>query len=169
MGNFKEDIAQVKAMVFDVDGVFTDGGLMLLPEGDFLRRYCAKDGYAVRRAVAAGYKIAVITGGWGAMLEKRFRMLGLEEIHTQCVDIKIDRLLDFMKRNDLRSEQVLYMGDDIPDVACMQHVGVPVCPSDAAVEVLETARYVSQFKGGYGCVRDVIEQVMRAQDRWCVV
>lgn len=166
MGNFKEDIALIEALVFDVDGVFTDGGITLLPDGDFLRRYNAKDGYAVVRALRAGLKVCVITGGWGVLLEKRFRMLGVEEIHMRCLDNKIEFLRGFMERHGFCREQVLYMGDDLPDVECMQAVGMPVCPADAVVEVQAAARYVSQFGGGEGCVRDVAEQVLRARGQW---
>ncbi len=166
MGNFKEDIALVEALVFDVDGVFTDGGITLLPDGDFLRCYNAKDGYAIVRALRAGYKVAIITGGWGPMLEKRFRMLGVTDLHTRCLDDKPARLRSFMENHCLQRDQVLYMGDDLPDIDCMEIVGMPVCPADAAVEVVQAARYVSQFDGGKGCVRDVVEQVLRARGDW---
>lgn len=166
MGNFKEDVALIEALVFDVDGVFTDGGLSLLPDGDFLRRYNVKDGYAVMRALRAGLKVCIITGGWGATLERRFGMLGVNEVHTKCLENKIDRLRAFMERHSLCRENVLYMGDDVPDIECMQAVGMPVCPADAVVDVLAVARYVSQFDGGAGCVRDVVEQVLRARGEW---
>lgn len=166
MGNFKEDIARVEALVFDVDGVFTDGGITPLPGGDFMRRYNAKDGYAVFRALKAGLKVCIITGGWGELLERRFDLLGVTELHTKCLDDKEGRMRDFMKRFGLSAQQVLYMGDDLPDLGCMALAGVPVAPNDAAVEVLAAARYVSQFDGGMGCVRDVTEQVLRARGQW---
>lgn len=165
MGNFKEDIAKVKAFVFDVDGVFTDGGIIPLTNGDFIRQYNSKDGYAVTYAIKSGYPVAIITGGRGDSLEMRFRMLGVTSFHPNISD-KLTVLKEFMKEQSLRPEEVMYMGDDIPDLDAMKHVGMPVCPADAVSEVLEASRYVSQFDGGHGCVRDVIEQVLRAHDKW---
>lgn len=165
MGNFKEDIALVEALVFDVDGVMTDGGIIPTLDGDFIRRYNAKDGYALAYAVKLGYRVCIITGGRGATLENRLRMLGIREYHTDCMD-KIATLRDYMAREGLDPQQVLYMGDDIPDLECMRAVGVPVCPADAAAEAVEAARYVSEFRGGEGAVRDVVEQVLRARGDW---
>ena len=165
MGNFKEDIAKVKAFVFDVDGVFTDGGIIPLADGDFIRKYYAKDGYAVAYALRHGYTVAIITGGRGRALEHRFRMLGVTRFYPNIAN-KLEVLKEVMEELSLQPEEVLFMGDDIPDLECMRYVGVPVCPADAATELLDTARYVSQFEGGKGCVRDVIEQVLRARDDW---
>ena len=165
MGNFKEDIAKVKAFVFDVDGVFTDGGIISLTNGDFMRQYNSKDGYAVTYAARSGYPIAIITGGRGASLEMRFQMLGVARFYPNISD-KLTVLKSFMEEHSLAPEEVLYMGDDIPDLDAMKYVGMPVCPADAVSEILEASRYVSQFSGGKGCVRDVIEQVLRAHDKW---
>ena len=165
MGNFKEDIARTEAFVFDVDGVFTDGNIMPLADGDFLRAYNAKDGYAVSYAVRQGYKIFIVTGGRGDILYKRFSYLGVTELHVNVSD-KIAVLSGIMERHSLDPENVLFMGDDIPDLECMQAVGLPVCPADASCEIIEASRYVSEFPGGHGCVRDIIEQVLRAQGNW---
>lgn len=165
MGNFKEDIAKVKALVFDVDGVFTDGSICPLPEGDFIRFYYAKDGYAVASALREGYTVAIITGGRGQALEKRFAMLGVKHFYSNIVD-KLTVLKGFMQEQGLSPDELLFMGDDIPDLDAMRHVGMPVCPSDAASEILAASRYVSQFPGGRGCVRDIVEQVMRAGGKW---
>lgn len=165
MGNFKEDIACVEAMVFDVDGVMTDGRIIPTAEGDFIRCYNAKDGYALAYAIHHGYRVCIITGGYGKILERRLRMLGVKDYFIDCMD-KIATLRDYMRRNGLRPEQVLYMGDDIPDLECMREVGMPVCPADAAAEVLEVSRYVSEFDGGRGAVRDIVEQVLRARGDW---
>ncbi|MCC8020185.1 MAG: HAD hydrolase family protein [Rikenellaceae bacterium] len=165
MGNFKEDIARVRAFVFDVDGVFTDGGIIPLPDGDFIRKYNAKDGYAIAFALKAGYKVCIITGGRGKTLELRFRTLGVTEFHSNVPD-KVAVLKDFMERHGLGRDEVMFMGDDIPDLEAMQYSGLPVCPADSSVEVLAVARYVSQFRGGEGCVRDVVEQTLRSQGRW---
>ena len=165
MGNFKEDIARVRAFVFDVDGVFTDGGITVTPEGEFIRQYYAKDGYAVAYALKAGYPVCIITGGRGRGLEKRFEMLGVTRLYANCRD-KIDALKEFMSDFGLEREEVLFMGDDIPDVEAMAYAGMPVCPADAAAEVIGVSRYVSGFAGGRGCVRDVVEQALRARGDW---
>ena len=165
MGNFKEDIAKVKAFVFDVDGVFTDGGIIPLTNGDFIRQYNSKDGYAVTYAIRSGYHVAIITGGRGESLELRFKMLGVTRYYPNIAN-KLSCLKEFMDELSLSPDEVMYMGDDIPDLDAMKHVGIPVCPADAVSEILEASRYVSQFKGGQGCVRDVIEQVLRAHDKW---
>jgi 3-deoxy-D-manno-octulosonate 8-phosphate phosphatase (KDO 8-P phosphatase) len=165
MGNFKEDIALVEAIVLDVDGVMTDGGIIPTPDGYFIRRYDAKDGYAIASALREGLKVCVISGGRGRMLENRLTMLGVSRMYLNCMD-KVAAISEFMAENGLTREQVLYMGDDIPDLECMRVVGMPVCPSDAAMEVVEASRYVSEFVGGHGAVRDIIEQVMRAKGIW---
>lgn len=138
MANFKEAIADVEAFVFDVDGVMTDGGIIPTHDGDFIRRYDAKDGYALAYAVKIGYKVCIISGGRGRTLENRLRMLGIREYHLDCMD-KIATLRDFFAREGLDPQRVVYMGDDIPDLECMREVGIPVCPADAAAEVVEAA------------------------------
>ena len=165
MGNFKEDIARIEAMVFDVDGVMTDGRIIPTAEGDFIRCYNCKDGYALAYAIRHGYRVCVITGGYGKILERRLRMLGMQDFYIDCMD-KITTLREYMKKYDLKPENVLYMGDDIPDLECMRAVGMPVCPADSASEVLECSRYVSEYEGGRGAVRDIIEQVLRAKGDW---
>ena len=165
MGNFKEDIALVEAFVFDVDGVMTDGGIIPTPDGDFVRKYYAKDGYALAYAIREGYKICVISGGRGEMLRRRLEMLGIKHIYLNCMD-KIAAIEEFMHSNNLNPQNVIYMGDDIPDLECMRLVGIPVCPADACMEVIEASRYVSEYDGGHGAVRDIVEQVLRAQNCW---
>lgn len=165
MGNFKEDIARVEAFVFDVDGVMTDGGIIPTPDGDFIRRYYAKDGYAMACAIREGYKVCIISGGRGAMLENRLKMLGVTRMYLDCMD-KVAAIEEFLKEYNLDRESVIYMGDDIPDLECMRVVGIPVCPADAAMEVIEASRYVSEYDGGRGAVRDIVEQVMRVQGKW---
>lgn len=165
MGNFKEDIARVEAFVFDVDGVMTDGGIIPTPDGDFIRRYYAKDGYAMACAIREGYKVCIISGGRGAMLENRLKMLGVTRMYLDCMD-KVTAIEEFLRDYNLDRESVIYMGDDIPDLECMRVVGIPVCPADAAMEVIEASRYVSEYDGGRGAVRDIVEQVMRVQGKW---
>lgn len=163
--NFKELIADVEAIVFDVDGVMTDGGIMPLPDGDFLRKYNAKDGYALGYAVKHGLNVCIISGGFGRTLESRMKRLGVENYYLGCMD-KIAAIEEFSERCGVPVEKMMYMGDDIPDLECMRAVGIPVAPADACSEVIEAARYVSEFAGGRGCVRDIIEQTLRAQDCW---
>ena len=164
--NFKEDIVKTEAFVFDVDGVFTDGGIT--PFGDdFIRRYYAKDGYAVSYASKLGYKICIITGGRGKWLQERFERLRVTKIYADCAD-KIAALREFLDEYGLDARNVVFMGDDIPDLECMRAVGIPVAPADAASEILEAARYVSEYPGGRGCVRDIVEQVLRARGQWAL-
>ena len=165
MGNFKEDVARVEAIVLDVDGVMTDGGIIPTPDGDFIRRYDAKDGYAIASAIREGLKVCIISGGRGRMLENRLQMLGVTRFYLNCMD-KVTAIREFVADYNIDLENVIYMGDDIPDLECMRLVGVPVCPSDAAMEVVEASRYISEFNGGHGAVRDIIEQVMRAKGVW---
>ena len=166
MGNFKEDIAKTKAFILDVDGVMTDGGIMTIEGGtDFIRKYNAKDGYAIAYAVRRGYKVCVITGGHGNLLRSRMERLGVTRLYLNCMD-KISAMQEFFAEYDVDPATTIYMGDDIPDLECMELVGIPVCPADACSEVIEASRYVSEFCGGRGAVRDIIEQTLRAQDEW---
>ena len=165
MGNFKEDIARTEAFIFDVDGVMTDGGIIPTLDGDFIRRYNAKDGYALGYAVKMGYKVCIITGGRGKTLENRLRMLGINRYYTDCMD-KITAMREYFADEGIDPAHAIYMGDDIPDLECMREVGIPVCPADVAAEVIEASRYVSEFRGGEGAVRDIVEQVLRARGDW---
>jgi len=164
MGNFKEALKNIKAFVFDVDGVFSVQ-LYLTPEGKFTRTMNAKDGLAVKLAIDAGYKIGIITGGKEESIIKRFKGLGLSDIYLDSHD-KADDLEDFMYKYELKQEEILYMGDDLPDYEAMEKAGMATCPADAAEEIQGVAYYISDKKGGDGCVRDVIEQVMRVQGTW---
>ncbi|MFI3331064.1 MAG: HAD hydrolase family protein [Rikenellaceae bacterium] len=165
MGNFKEDIAKVKAFVFDVDGVFTNGSLTMDGSGELARTYYAKDGYAVSYALKMGYKVCIITGGRGVSIDKRFELLGVTKVYAYCKN-KVEKLNEFLAEHNLEAKDILYMGDDIPDLDAMRMVGMPVCPNDAAPEIIEASRYVSQYGGGRGCIRDVVEQVLRAHGNW---
>lgn len=164
MANFKEELSKVKAFAFDVDGVFS-GNIFLAANGDQLRSMNIKDGYAVQLAVKKGYPIAIITGGFSEAIRTRFQGLGVTDIYMKS-SCKIDDFKDFIAKYNLSPDEVMYMGDDIPDYEVMKSVGVPTCPSDAAVEIRELSHYISGIKGGEGCVRDVIEQVLRVQGHW---
>lgn len=165
--NFKELLADVEAIVFDVDGVMTDGGIMPLGDGDFLRKYNAKDGYALAYAVKHGFDIGVISGGFGKILESRMNRLGIRYKYLGCMD-KIAAIDDFLARTGAKRENIIYMGDDIPDLEVLRYVGIPVAPADACAEVLETAVYISEYNGGAGAVRDIIEQVLRVKGIWAL-
>lgn len=163
--NFKELLTNVKALVFDVDGVFTDGTLTLDAQGNVLRRYHVRDGLAIAHAVRIGLPIAIISGGTGDQLHRRMEMLGLKHIYLGARD-KMDPLREFSRIVNVPLGQMLYVGDDYPDLAPMRAVGLSVAPADAADEVRAAVDYVSSFKGGHGVARDVIEQVLRAHGSW---
>ncbi|MFI3321693.1 MAG: HAD hydrolase family protein [Rikenellaceae bacterium] len=165
MTNFKEDILKVKAFAFDCDGVLTDGRIIVLPSGEALRSYNSKDGFAIALALKKGYKVAIISGGKGDGMMARFTNLKIEDIHLGCGD-KLHTLKGFTEKYNLELDQILFMGDDIPDIEPMIASGVATAPSDAAVEVKDAAKYISNFRGGEGCVRDVVEQVLKAQGNW---
>ena len=165
--NFKEIIADVEAFIFDVDGVMTDGKIIPIAGGDFIRCYYAKDGYALAYAVKHGCNVCVISGGFGDNLASRIKRLGIEHSYLGCMD-KIAALHDFAAKTGVNLKNAIYMGDDIPDLECMREVGIPVAPADACSEVLEAALYISEYNGGAGAVRDIIEQVLRVQGKWAL-
>ena len=155
MTNFKEGLQAVKAFAFDVDGVLSSPEVYLHPTGEIMRSMNTKDGYALQYAVKRGYPIAIITGGNTESVALRFKGLGITDIYLAS-SYKMDDFKDFIYKYDLKPEEVLYMGDDLPDIEVMKVVGVPCCPADAVDEVKSVAHYISPFKGGKGCVRDVI-------------
>lgn len=165
MANFKEELAQIEAFVFDVDGVFTDGRVLLTPEGEYLREFYVRDGLAVVHTLRKGYPIAVISGGYGKQLEMRMEKLGVRHVYTSKMD-KTDSLLDFAARTGVPLDKMVYMGDDVPDIAPMRMVRLGVAPSDACHDVKSVVDYVSAYAGGQGCVRDILEQVLRARGDW---
>lgn len=163
--NYKEKMRQIKAFVFDVDGVMTDGKLFLSPDGNFVRQMNIKDGFALQFAIKHGFIVGIITGGADPMVVKRFKSLGITDIYIKSHH-KYNDLEDLLFKYNLNSEEVLYMGDDVLDVEVIKSVGVGTAPNDAVPEAQQAAIYVSHKKGGEGCVRDVIEQVMRVQNKW---
>ena len=161
------DFLRIKAFAFDIDGVATDGSILCIPGGDLLRVYDAKDSFAVRMATMNGYPVAVITGGSSLSIRERMVTTGLkpEDVFLHCRN-KMDEFRQFCERYGLQPEDVMYFGDDIPDIEVIKTCGCGVCPADAVEEVKAAADYVSPFPGGKGCLRDTIEKVMRAQGRW---
>ena len=165
MGFFKEELTKVKAFVFDIDGVISAATQVLTPEGETVRTSNLKDGFALMYAIRIGYPVCVITGGKTIDVIKRCEKIGIKDLYTGSLK-KLPCLIDFMEKNNLKSEEVMYMGDDLPDYPVMMAVGVPVCPKDAAQEIKAISHYISDKDGGQGCVRDVLEQVLRSQGKW---
>lgn len=163
--NYKEYLNHVDTFIFDIDGVLTDGSIQVSTQGELLRTMNIKDGYALKTAQLAGYQVCVISGGTNEGVRLRLRGLGITNIFLGVQD-KVEKLDEFFDIYNINPDNVLYMGDDIPDLYPMKLVGMPCCPQDAAAEIKEISRYVSHKKGGKGCVRDVIEQVMKVQGKW---
>jgi 3-deoxy-D-manno-octulosonate 8-phosphate phosphatase (KDO 8-P phosphatase) len=165
MNNFKEELNRVRAFIFDVDGVLSESKVYLHPGKELMRSANIKDGYAIQYAVRKGYPVAIITGGNSASVEGRFRNLGVKDIYLQSRNKTVE-MKDFIEKHGLEKDDILYMGDDLPDYPAMKEVGFPTCPSDAVEEIKSISVYISDKPGGGGCVRDVIEQVLRLQGRW---
>jgi len=165
MAFFKDELLNVKAFAFDVDGVLSRDVSPLDVNGEPMRTTNVKDGYAIRNAIALGYPIAIISGGKNENIRKRHQYLGITDIYIG-VKNKTTCFNDFLERNKLEANSILFMGDDLPDLELMELSGIPTCPADAVTEVKLLAKYISDRNGGEGCVRDVIEQVLRAQGKW---
>lgn len=156
---------KITTFVFDVDGVLTDGNLLVMPDGLMVRSMNIKDGYALQLAVKCGYNVIVISGGTSAEVKVRLNKLGVVHVWTQVEDKKVI-LENFVRENNLQQGEVLFMGDDIPDYDVMNFSGLPCCPADAAVEIKQISKYISPLRGGNGCARDVIEKVMKLRGDW---
>ena len=163
--NLLELFAPVRTFVFDVDGVMTDGSLLLSEDGGMLRSMNIKDGYALQLAVKKGYNVWVISGARSEAVRDRLNKLGIEEVHIG-IESKKEFLHNIVTASKTSYTHVLYMGDDIPDYAAMQACGLPCCPNDAVTEIKQIAKYISPFNGGRGCVRDVIEKVLKLNGDW---
>lgn len=163
--NYKELLNRITTFVFDVDGVLTDGTIIVFPGQEPVRAFNIKDGFAIQKAVKKGYRIAIITGGRSQAVKERLNGLGVTDVYLNASN-KIEQLQEYMHLYDLKKDEMLYMGDDLPDLPVLMACGVATCPIDSAPEVKATADYVSPIKGGQGCVRDIIEQTMRVQGKW---
>lgn len=163
--NILELFKKITTFIFDVDGVLTDGTVLVLDNGLQARRMHIKDGFALQMAKKNGYHVLIISGGNSPQVVDRLEKLGITDVHMAVLDKKAF-VIDYMSANKLRTEEVLYMGDDLPDLPALSVVGLPCCPADAAIEVKETAQYISPLNGGYACVRDVIEKVLKLNDHW---
>jgi len=165
--SYKEYLHHITTFIFDVDGVLTDGTVVVNSNGELLRTMNIKDGYALKTAIQQGYNVCIISGGKNEGVRTRLRGLGITDIYLGAHH-KVDQLDEYMDIYNIKAENVLYMGDDIPDLPVMEMVGLPTCPQDAVAEIKEISKYVSFKKGGKGCVRDVIEQVLKVQGKWVV-
>lgn len=163
--NLLELFKSVTTLVFDVDGVLTDGTLTILPGGVMARKMNVKDGYALQLAVKRGYNVVIISGGFSDEVADRLNKLGVSKVFMKVTD-KVAVLTDYLQQNQLSWQEVLYMGDDIPDLTVMLKVGVSCCPLDAVQEIKEISKYISPLNGGFGCGRDVIEKVLRLRGHW---
>ncbi len=163
--NFKELLPAVRAFAFDVDGVLSLTVSPMSTDGIPLRTANIKDGYALQLAAKLGYHIAIITGGTSESVKRRYEMLGIHDIYM-ARSTKLDTYIEWRNSHGLTDNQIVYMGDDMPDIPILRTVGISACPSDAAIDVKNICRYISPYSGGNGCVRDILEQVLRAQHQW---
>lgn len=163
--SYKEYLNDITTFIFDVDGVFTDGSLLVTSEGELLRTMNVKDGYALKVALKKGYNVCIITGGTNEGVRTRLRALGVTDIYMGA-HYKLDALEEYMDIYHIDAENVLFMGDDIPDIPPMQAVAIAACPQNAVAEVKSISQYISHINGGHGCVRDVIEQVLKVRGDW---
>ena len=163
--SYKELMPEITTFIFDVDGVLTNGIVHISTTGELTRKMNIKDGYALKTAVDNGYNVCVISGGKNEGVRKRLAGLGIKDIHLG-VSNKIEIYKAYLNANNIKPEQVLYMGDDLPDYHVMKLAGLSACPKDAVAEIQNISAYVSQKKGGLGCVRDVIEQVLKVRGDW---
>jgi 3-deoxy-D-manno-octulosonate 8-phosphate phosphatase (KDO 8-P phosphatase) len=164
MNNFKQRLKDVRCFVFDVDGVLTDGSLYLMPD-DLVRVMNIRDGFAMKQAIVSGYIVAVISGGSSEGVRYRLNKLGIKDVFLG-IENKNEKLNELIQTYKLKKEEILFMGDDLPDFEVMAKSGIPCCPNDAVPEIAELSIYVSPYKGGKGCVRDVIEQTLRLHGKW---
>jgi 3-deoxy-D-manno-octulosonate 8-phosphate phosphatase (KDO 8-P phosphatase) len=163
--SYKEYLEHITTFIFDVDGVLTDGTVTILTDGDMLRKMSIKDGYALKTAIDKGFNICIISGGSNEGVRLRLQGLGITDVYLGAHN-KMDQFNDYLTKNNIKKENVLYMGDDIPDYPVMSIVGLPCCPQDAVPEIKNICKYISHKKGGKGAVRDVIEQVLKVQGKW---
>jgi 3-deoxy-D-manno-octulosonate 8-phosphate phosphatase (KDO 8-P phosphatase) len=163
--SYKEIMNDITTFIFDIDGVLTDGSVHVTETGEMLRIMNIRDGFAMKAAIESGYNVCIISGGKNEGVRIRLKNLGINEIHLGSPD-KVETFNEYTKKHAINPNQVLYMGDDIPDYHVMQQVGLPTCPQDASPEIKSISKYISHKNGGKGAVREVIEQVMKVQGKW---
>lgn len=157
----------IKTFVFDVDGVLATDTMIVMPDGELIRSMNSKDGYAMQLAVKKGYPVIIISGGHSQAVKQRLANLGIKDVFLS-IHNKKEKLIEYATQNKLRFEEVLYMGDDIPDYEVMQLAGLPCCPADAVPEIKSICKYISPYNGGFGCGRDVIEKVLKLNNNWSI-
>ena len=163
--NLLDRFKMITTFVFDVDGVLTDGTLLVLDDGQMVRKMNIKDGYALQLALKRGYRVVIISGGTSEAVRERLNRLGVKDVYLK-VHNKQEVLTQFIMQHELKWEEVLFMGDDIPDYMVMKLVGLPCAPADAAPEIKQISVYTSSLNGGFGCAREVIEKVLKLNDDW---
>ena len=163
--NYKALLPNITTFIFDVDGVLTNGKVLITSQGEMYREMDTKDGYALKCALVQGYRVCIISGGTNEGVRNRLKALGIYDIYLGAHH-KQEPFQDLMDSYDLKPEEILYMGDDVPDIVVMEQDAVAACPNDAVSDVKEIANYVSHKKGGEGCVREIIEQTLRVQGKW---
>ena len=163
--NYKALLPNITTFIFDVDGVLTNGKVLITSQGEMYREMDTKDGYALKCALVQGYRVCIISGGTNEGVRNRLKALGIFDIYLGAHH-KQEPFQDLMDSYDLKPEEILYMGDDVPDIVVMEQVAVAACPNDAVSDVKEIANYVSHKKGGEGCVREIIEQTLKVQGKW---
>ncbi|MBO4481508.1 MAG: HAD hydrolase family protein [Bacteroidales bacterium] len=165
MDNYQTKLQHITTFIFDFDGVLSDGKIYVLPDGDQMRATDVKDGYALQYALRKGYHVAVISGGYSETMRLRYQSFTGMDIYLKVRD-KVEAFHEYLKRYNLTPDEVMFVGDDIPDYKVMMLAGLKCCPADAAQEIRQIADYVSCCPGGRGCVRDVIEQTLKTQGKW---
>ena len=163
MSNYKALLQEVDTFIFDYDGVMTDGKVILMEDGQPLRMAHVKDGYVLQLVVKLGYNVVIISGGFSRSMENRFESLGIKDVFLGNKELV---LKEYLEKHQINPKHAVYMGDDIPDFKVMKMIGIPVCPADAAEEIKKISIYISDRNGGEGCVRDIIEQVLKVQGKW---
>ena len=163
--NYKTRLKSINTFVLDVDGVLTNGKLILEGSGEITRTISTRDGYIIRKAIKKGYNVCIITLGNSKMFEKMMNYLGVSDIYS-LAENKLETLNSYCLSKNITLENVLYMGDDMPDIDCIKSSSIGACPKDAISEIRENSDYISHVKGGEGCVRDVIEQVLKINNDW---
>lgn len=163
--SYKLKLKNITTFILDVDGVLTDGRLLISESGELLRTMNAKDGYAMKTALNKGYKVCIITGGTNEGVKSRLVGLGIKDVFLNASE-KMVQLMDYVSTHQLKPEEILYMGDDMPDIPALEYCGLATCPQDAIAEVKAASEYISHKNGGDSCVRDVIEQVLKVRGDW---
>ena len=166
--NLLEKFKNIDTFIFDVDGVLTDNSLLVTEQGELLRTMHIRDGYAIKQAVEKGFRICIITGGKSEGVVMRLKALGVQDVYKGIND-KLNTFKSYISENNIDPENILYMGDDLPDYEVMRRVGLPTCPADSVPEIIQISQYVSPMNGGKGCARDVIEKVMKLQQKWTAI